>query len=69
MGYLSKCSSCSAACHSDARACPSCGKPNPVSVVITQEAEQKAAQIFSTAFVVVVVFIIIWFYKTGAWSN
>jgi len=69
MGYLSKCSSCSAACHSDARACPSCGKPNPVSVVITQEAEQKAAQIFSTALVLVVVFVIILFYKMGAWSN
>ena len=29
-GYLAKCSSCGAACHSDAGCCPSCGKPWPV---------------------------------------
>ena len=29
-GYMSKCSSCGAACHSYAGWCPSCGMPNPV---------------------------------------
>jgi hypothetical protein len=65
MGYLSKCDSCNNACHSDARFCPSCGKPNPVSVVITQD----AAQIGFTAFVVVIVFVVIVFYKMGIFSN
>ncbi len=29
-GYMSKCSSCGAACHSDAGWCPSCNMPRPV---------------------------------------